>query len=143
MAVYSVKRLFAAREQDAHQGWVWLKDATLPARGIIKIVNKTTRASVYCEALQIDDNFLKQYNRSPRIPITDPASILVIGAWYRKKLGHESPQSDVTLKISSCNSAWGHFKACTDHPQSVVRLSSWLGFLGLALGVLGLFIAFI
>jgi hypothetical protein len=131
-------KLFAAREEDAHQGWVWLQDATLPARSVVKIENLLSGKSVYCEALQIDDNFLKQYNQSPRISITDAAGALVIGAWYRAGLGGIESQTEVNLRVSQCNSLWGQFKACTGHPQIIVRLAAWLGGIGLLLGIIGL-----
>ena len=130
--------IFRARDEDAHQGWVWLQDASLPPRGIIKITNQNTRKSVYCEALQIDSNFLKAYNQSPRRTITKPKETLVIGAWYRAGLGGISPQVEAPLTVSACNSWFGQFLACVGHPQVVVRLAAWLGGSGLILGVIGL-----
>ena len=131
-------KLFAAREEDAHQGWVWLQQSTLPARSVINVKNPSSGRSVYCEALQIDANFLSQYNQAPRFTIAQPSEALVIGAWYRAGLGNVQSQSEVPLEISACNSWWGQFKASTGHPQVVVRLAAWLGGIGLALGVIGL-----
>lgn len=130
--------LFAAREDDAHQGWVWLQDATFPARAVVKIVNSANGKKIYCEALQIDLNFLKQYNQSPRFSITNASNTLVIGAWYRASLGNLHSQKEVNLQVFQCNSWWGRFMACTDHPQVVVRLAAWLGGIGLLLGIIGL-----
>lgn len=131
-------KLFAAREEDVHQGWVWLQDATLPSRCVIKIENPQSRQSVYCEALQIDQNFLKRYNQPHRSPIGQPTDALVISAWYRAGLGDLKTQTDVSLKVSACNSWWGQFMACTGHPQIIVRLAAWLGGIGLVLGIIGL-----
>jgi hypothetical protein len=131
-------KLFAAREEDAHHGWVWLQNAAFPARCIVKITNLENRKSIYCEALQIESNFLTQYNQQPRFPIKDPASSLVIGAWFRARLGGLKPQSEISLKIMPCRSWWAPFKSCTHHPQVVVRLSAWLGGIGLILGIIGL-----
>ncbi|GAA5072274.1 hypothetical protein [Lysobacter panacisoli] len=131
-------RIFAALGDDAHQGWVWLQDPTLPPRCVVKITNLATRKSVHCEALQMDVSFLQGYNQSPRITINDPASSLVIGAWYRAGLGGLSTQTDVRLKIVAKNSWFGQFRACVGHPQVVVRLAAWLGGVGFALGVIGL-----
>lgn len=136
-------KIFAAREEDAHQGWVWLENDSLPARSVIKIRNSQNRRTVYCEAMQIDKNFLKQYNQAPRHTIEDHSNALVIGAWYRAGLGILQSQTEVSLKISACNSWWGQFKACTGHPQVVVRLAAWLGGIGLALGILGLILGII
>lgn len=131
-------RLFAALREDTQQGWVWLQDATLPTRSIVKITNPTNGKSVYCEALQIENNFLRAYNQYPRISISDTKSALVIGGWYRAALGGLSTQADVPLNIKPANCCWGKFKACTDHPQIVVRVAAWLGAIGLFLGVIGL-----
>lgn len=131
-------QIFAAREDDAHQGWVWLQDPTLPTRGVVKITNPAAGRSVYCETLQIESNFLNQYNQPPRCTITDPKNTLVIGAWYRAALGGIATQANVPLKIQTCDSWWGHYKASASHPQVVVRLATHLGVLGLILGLIGL-----
>lgn len=131
-------RLFAATHDDAHQGWVWLQDARLTARCVVKITNPANGKSIYCEALQIDTNFLDNYNQSPRFTITDPASSLVLSDWFRAKLGGLATQSDIPLTIKPNESWWGKFNTCTDHPQIVVRVASWLGAIGLFLGFVGL-----
>jgi hypothetical protein len=129
-------KVFAAREEDAHQGWVWLQRPELPSRCVVRISNGSRH--VYCEALQIERNYVTQYNQPPRFSITDPSSSIVLGAWFRAKLGGLQPQTDVPLDIKPCRSWWAQFKACTDHPQVVVRLAAWLGGLGLLLGIIGL-----
>lgn len=131
-------RLFAALHDDAHQGWVWLQNSSLPPRCVVKIKNLENGRSVYCEALQIDQNFIKQYNRPPRLTIKDPSQALVIGAWFRAGLGGINLQTDTSLKVSPCNTWLGRFRACTGHPQVVVRLAAWLGGIGFVLGVVGL-----
>lgn len=131
-------KIFAAREEDAHQGWIWLKNPDFSALCVVKIKNSTNEKCVYCEALQIEENFLMKYNKPPRYNITDPESSLVIGAWFRAGLGGIKTQSEVPLTVTPCSSWWGQFRACIDHPQVVVRLATWLGAIGLVLGVLGL-----
>lgn len=136
-------KIFAAREDDAHQGWVWLQRSSLSARSVIKINNPQNGKYIYCEALQIDENFLQNYNLPPRIKIAHPSNALVIGAWYRAGLGGIQTQDDLPLEIVENNSWWGQFKACADHPQVVVRMSAWLGGIGFALGVIGLVLGII
>jgi hypothetical protein len=134
-------RIFAAREEDAHQGWVWLQDPSLPARCVVKITNPATRTSVYCETLQIEGNFLREYNQSPRVTITNPASSMVIGGWYRASLGGLQTQTDVALEVQRCRGArgwWWRFKACIGHPQIVVRMAAWMGGIGLVVSIIGL-----
>lgn len=131
-------KIFAALREDTQQGWVWLQDSSLQARSIVKITNPTNGNVVYCEALQIDKNFLNTYNQSPRINIDKPHATLVINGWYRAALGGLSTQSEVSLSVKTSNFWWGKFKACTDHPQIIVRVAAWLGAIGLSLGVVGL-----
>lgn len=130
-------RIFASLREDTQQGWVWLQDPSFPPRSIVRIENRSNRKVVYCEALQIDDNFLAAYNQSPRFTIKAPQESLVIGGWYRALLGGVSTQSDTPLCIKSCNTCWGKFNACIYHPQTVVRVAAWLGLISVILGSLG------
>jgi hypothetical protein len=131
-------KIHEARDEDIHEGWVWIQDPALPPRVVIRIRNPATRKAVYCEAMQIDANFLRLYNRPGRLPIGNARDALVIGAWYRAGLGGLAPLSDVPLDIERHDSWAGRFRACIDHPQVVVRLGAWLGGLGFILGLLGL-----
>lgn len=131
-------KLFAALHDDTNQGWIWLQNAKLSARCVVKITNPENGKCIYCETLQIDTNFLEKYNQSPRINIADPASSLVINGWFRAKLGGLATQSDVPLIIKPSECWRGKFKACTYHPQIVVRVAAWLGAIGLVLGIVGL-----
>jgi len=130
-------KIFAAMKEDAHQGWVWLQDSSLPARSVIKITNPLNRKTIHCETLQIEDNFLFLYNQFPRISISKPDSTIVIGRWYRASLGGLNTQEDIPLTIKPCNSVWGRLMACIDHPQTVVRVTVWLGIVSVGLGLIG------
>jgi hypothetical protein len=136
-------KLFAALREDTQQGWVWLENSSLTMRSIVKIKNTENDKSVYCEALQIDKNFLKTYNQEPRHAITDTKNTLVISGWYRAKLGDLKTQSDASLVITACNSWWGKFRACTHHPQVIVRVAAWLGLVSVILGLLGVIISLV
>ncbi len=138
-------KVFASMRTDMNEGWVWVSDLKLPARSIIEIHNKTSKKSVYCELLEIDDNFLNEYNRPPRIPITSDNPSVVINGWYRKKLGDIQTQQncDLTIIESTCVCGlWGRLRACTGHPQIVVRLATWLGLASVVLGCLSVLVAF-
>jgi hypothetical protein len=135
--------VFAAHRDDAHQGWIWLDEPALPVRSIVKITNPASGRHVYCEALQIEANFLRRYNRTGegRQRIVNSASALVVGKWFRFKLGDLATRSQVSLRVSLANTSVGRFRACVDHPQVIVRIAAWLGFIGVALGLLSLAIA--
>ena len=130
-------KIFAALQDDMHQGWVWLQDPQLPTRCVVKITNPANRRSIYCEALQIERNFLAEYNQARRISISNPASAIVMGHWFRAGLGGLESQSEVPLIVTRAWPLWGHLKACMQHPQIVVRIATWLGLAGLLLGVTG------
>ncbi|TXH48362.1 MAG: hypothetical protein E6Q87_06245 [Cellvibrionales bacterium] len=130
-------KLFAALREESQQGWVWICDKNIPARSIVKITNLSNGNVIYCEALQIDENFINIYNQSPRIKIKNPNDSIVINSWYRAALGNPLSQSDAALVIKSSNNLWGKFKACTDHPQVSVRLTTWISTISLLLGIFG------
>jgi hypothetical protein len=135
-------KLFAALSEDVQQGWVWLVDPRLPPRGIVKLLYRGK--AVYCEALQIDRNFLKRYNvhGEGRCFITDPQKSLVINGWYRAKLGNPATKEDHSVTIRACSwwpfSWYGKVWACLEHPQIVVRVATWTGIIGVVLGILGI-----
>lgn len=55
-------KILTAIRVDMNKGCVWLSENDFPPRSIIKIKNKANQADVYCEALEIDENFVKEYN---------------------------------------------------------------------------------
>src|SRR5437660_1548753 len=57
---------------DLAEGIVWLQRSGLPPRCVVKITNGEAGASVFCEALKIEKNFLDTYNQSPRFRIDEP-----------------------------------------------------------------------
>lgn len=130
-------QIFAALKEDAQQGWVWLQDPSLPPRCVVRITNPENHQSIYCEALQIDANFINEYNQSPKhVAIVNPKESLVINAWYRAGLGGISTQMTLPLEISAANTWRGKFCACVGHPQIIVRLAALLGGVGFLFGVL-------
>src|SRR5947209_1944179 len=79
----------------------------------------------------------EEYNQPPRYTIADPKNSIVIGGWYRAKLGGVATQADHDLDVRTSNGCWGKFWACTQHPQIVVRIAIWLALWSVALGLLG------
>ncbi len=92
---------------------------------------------MFCERLEIDDNFTKEYNQPPRVHIKPNEDTAVINAWYRKRLGGIPTKKSHDLKIIEANGWWGKLRANTGHPQVVVRLATWLAVISVALGVIG------
>ena len=135
-------KVLASTRSDMNEGWVWLSNHDYAPRSIIKIKNKSNGTVVYCEALEIDDNFTKEYNQSPRVNIDPTEKTIIINGWYRKRLGGIKTKESHDLEISEGNGLWSKFRASIGHPQVVVRLASWLGVISVALGVLGICLVF-
>lgn len=134
-------KIFAALHDELNAGWVWIRSSNLSSRCIVKIRNPQNRKKVYCEALQVDDNFLKKYNDSSRFHIVDSSPALVINSWYRKRLGDFSTQSCQDLEITPANRLWGKIWACLHHPQVIVRIATYLGLLSILLGFFSIVLA--
>ena len=63
-----------------------------------------------------------------------------MNAWYREKLGINKTQSNYKLQIEFVTK-WcigKRIKACTMHPQVAIRLSTWLGVIGIFVGAISL-----
>lgn len=127
---------YASLDDDISEGFVWLQRPELPARCVVRIENPDGRHAVYCEALQIEANFLTKYNQTPRYHILVPTSAIVMSSWYREKLGRLGTQEEYQLQITRSDAWWGKLRARMQHPQIVVRVAAWLGVVSVALGAL-------
>ena len=136
-------KIYASLSEHIGEGFVWLRKAGLPTRGIVKITNPDSGRSVFCEALKFEDNFLKKYNQAPRLNIDNPDLSIVMNGWYRARLGDLKTQCEYPLEIAEANSWCGKIRACMHHPQVVVRVAVWLGLLSVALGVVGVLLGII
>ena len=149
-------KLYAALHEDIAEGFVWFEEKQSSARCIVKITYSQNgrRRSVFCEALQIERNFLRRYNKDkvPKFTIEinkggSFASPMVMSHWYRARL---SPKEPLTTQVEYCfeivafdrlyNRWYGKLRACMHHPQVVVRVGVWLGVISVILGVLSLFL---
>lgn len=130
--------VYACLREHINEGFVHFRAPYLESRCIVRISRKGAGGGVYCEALQLDDNYVAEYDggRRRRKIGGDVGGVITMGDWYRKKLGVKK-NSQVPFVICPCNGLWGKFWACMDHPQVVVRLSTCLGAIGLVLGVVG------
>jgi len=134
--------LYAALHEDIAEGFVWLPANALPARCTVRIShhNGDRRRSVYCEALQLDKNFISRYNGADGTKkIADNGvDIMVMSNWYRFRLGRLQTQKKYMLEIKACNNWCGKLLACTHHPQVIVRVGAWLGIVSVSLGVVSI-----
>jgi len=136
-------KIYASLDDHIGDGIVWLRKPGLPARCVVRITNPETKRSVFCEALQLEENFLKRYNQPSRHTIEDSASAIVMSGWYRIHLGGLQTQQEYVLEVTVADSWCGKIRACMQHPQIVVRVAVWLGLVSVALGVFGVILGVI
>lgn len=131
-------KVYASLAEDINSGWVWLPEALAQERQTVYLRNTATNQSVYCEALQIGENFVKRYNRNMTLKIDNDQVSVVMNEWYRQRLGIPKTGAEIEFEITRKDSAWGHLCACLHHPQIVVRLATKLAILSVLLGILGI-----
>ncbi|HIF5590173.1 TPA: hypothetical protein ACX3CV_004615, partial [Vibrio parahaemolyticus] len=136
--------VLASLAEDINSGWCWIKGSEISNRSLVQIKNNTNGKSVVCEALSVDRNFEKKYGDSissqTNKDLLGKSNVVLMNAWYREKLGIDKTQSSQDLQISFVTK-WcvgKRIKACTMHPQVAVRLSTWLGLVGIFVGTVSL-----
>lgn len=132
-------RVLPALRADMNEGWVWLGRKNSELRPIIRIKNKTKGKKIYCECLEIDNNYLTEYNQPSRYRIQEAEinSVVTMNDWYRKKLGNLEKNREYELEVEEYKTAFGKLHACLGHPQTIVRVATKLGLWSVALGVIG------
>lgn len=137
--------------EEIDKGHVWLKIETselsrgeVASRPVVCIENTCNGKKIYCEALNIDKYFLKRYNKCPRHRIVgqDVDRALVISKWYRRRLGGLRTQKEYNLRITNAKGLKPALCAQLQHPQLIVRISTWLALISVSLGLLSVFISF-
>lgn len=138
-------RIFAELAENVTVGCIYIASPTLQPHTIARVRCQDTGKTIWCETMPLDANFLTRYNLPPRLSIKEPESAMVVGHWYRTRLGDISTQSEVEMTVEKKDALFGRFKASQMHPSNVVRMawvlavvSCGLGLLGLILGVFGL-----
>jgi len=131
--------VYASLAEDINNGWAWLPEKIVGQRNVIKLKNSDSGKSVFCEALQIGDNYLARYNDGGRTnKIKNKSSSIVLNEWYRKKLGIETTQKEYSFEVEVVDNPWGHIRASLHHPQIVVRIAVELAILSVILGIAGI-----
>ena len=130
-------KVLAALRDEMNQGWIWVTNSGLESRSVVKVTNSKNNKSIYCECLEIEDNYIFTYDNPPRVPINKNEPTITINSWYRKKLGGIDTKTIQELEIRAANNWLGRLCSCFQHPQVVVRMATWLSLISLGLGVLG------
>jgi hypothetical protein len=137
--------IYAALREDVNSGWVWISVPKFRQREVICVKNVALDKKIYCEVLQIDDNYLNYYNAKGqgRKAIKKDASVLVMNEWYRNLLGDLPTQSEYEFQVSEAGNWHGRIMSCFQHPQIIVRVATWLGVISVVLGVVGVLLGII
>lgn len=133
MALY---RIHAALHSEARTGDCWIPE-NFPGCNLIRVKNNANNRSVIVSYRQIEDNFRTKYNEpnTHRIPLR--GNSIVLDDYYRKRL-EVNTREDVDLEISP---TW-RFNICASlrylrqHANDVVRITYWLGFIAVLMGIL-------
>jgi hypothetical protein len=134
-------KVFASLSEDINNGWVWVPESLVGERSVVRIKNGKSGKVIFCEALQIGENYLTRYNTNDRTyRIDDKNKTIVMSEWYRKKLGIPETQTEIEFEVMKKDNPWGHLRASLHHPQIVVRLAMKLAILSIVLGAIGVYL---
>jgi hypothetical protein len=132
-----IYKVYASLKNDTNEGRVWLNHSAISGRSVVGIRNNKNRKTIYCEALLIDENYVKDYNSGNTRKICNSEPIITINHWYRDRLGIEETNRDYDLTILPGSHILGHFLSCLKHPQIVARVATWMSIFSLLLGIIG------
>jgi len=136
--------IHSALREDLNEGWVWIENRQLEEdlnhrRRVVRI-DSQGRKRVYCEALYLDDYYVKRFNEARREESTRIVrrgqNLIFINGWYRHNLGISAGAR--TLSISVSKSPWWQLRASLQHPQVGIFLTTVLAIMGVGLAVLGM-----
>ena len=132
--------VYSALHEDIANCNVWIsKDERFKHRTVIKITNNVTHKSVHCEYYGIDENFIEYYkSRYQTKNINKDDKVIVINQWYRKILGITATGETVSLTIKPYNNYFRRLLLNLNHPQSIIRISLFLGIISVLLGLLSI-----
>jgi len=131
-------KIYPSLYEDISSGWIWIGERKPILRAVIRIRNKETKKSIYCEALRLDEIYRKKYEKKTGNLIDSPEKTLVINEWYRQRLGNLETHNEYDLEIKYKVKILGRLKAIMGHPQAAIRIASWLAFISIVIGIVSL-----
>jgi hypothetical protein len=148
MAPAGLYDVHTSLDEDKNEGSVCIRNTGLKKdldgqRRIIRVTAGTGK-SIFCEALYADHWYMEKWTarwttRHLTIPPADE-NLAFISSWYRIRLGigMRHQELEIEYRETSPRPFWWQVRACTDHPQVIVRLATLLAIIGLGLGILAL-----
>jgi hypothetical protein len=133
--------IFPARLEEVHEGLVWIKDASISERTVIKITDIKTSKNVFCEALPIDATDKYYFRKS-----MGKNFVIFMNGRYRKMLGHISHNRThrfSILKANKLNGIWYWIMAGLNHPQTIVKINLLFALISITLTFSGVVLSII
>ena len=137
--------IYDSPKEESNEGCIWIKQSGIPQRSIVRVKLKASGKCIFCEAMQMDYAFLRDFERKHPggLKVDHPDQSIVMNEWYRSCLNNLKIKNCYNMEIESANHLWGRINACLQHPQISVRSTAWLGITSLGLGASGLFLGII
>jgi hypothetical protein len=128
-------RIFASLHAESREGWVWLPQCAHLTSHNVRISSKGR--AVVCERRIADKNFRRVYEGETNSSLPDD-NFIVISQWYRDRLGIFSTRTESTLLIEDAKTLKASYvDAFLGHPSPIVRVSITLGLVSAVLGIIG------
>jgi hypothetical protein len=139
-----------SEKDDLNEGWIRVRSKGLEGkiknrRPVCLVKDTATGKKVFVEALYADDNWLKNRRREhEQHLLLSQKNLIFLSAWYRHRLGLDelAPFTDRRLDIASDANFWRRIgwqlRACEQHPQIAVVMSTVLAVVGAGFGLVGI-----
>ncbi|MDA0125997.1 MULTISPECIES: hypothetical protein [Vibrio] len=128
----------ASKIEDIGAPYIWGVGFDYPHKEIIRIKNPVSGRKVWVEFMFGDENFRKSYNERKTRTINSNEQTLIISQWYREIIEVNKNESiELEVKKSRLPLWIKTMLAARKHPDSTVRLATYLAVLSVVLGVIG------
>lgn len=129
----------ASKLEDVNSSFIWGVNLVNSSREIYRIKNISNNKAVWVEVINATSNFIENYNKRSNTRNIDKSEVcLVASEWYRVKLGlNKNINQQIKVKKTFLPNFLKTFLASKDHPDSNVRLATYLAIISVILGFIG------
>jgi len=131
----------ASKIEDIAAPFIWTAGIDIEHKEIVRIKNLNNKNKVWVEIFNGADNFIKNYNdRETTISIRATDKVIIASDWYRNLLGLDKNKTNsIEIKCSKLPLFIKSFLAAKSHPDTNVRLATYLAILSVILGIVGIY----
>jgi hypothetical protein len=136
-------------KEDLNEGWIRLRNPRLKKkiknrRPVCLVKDAVSGKKIFVETLYADDPWLsgRRHETKQRL-LASPKNLIFLSAWYRHRLGLDElavPTDrllDIAPDANFCRKIIWQLRACEQHPQIAVVMSTVLAIMGAGFGVVG------